>query len=291
MPHDPFGDLESLFSEGDLGVTRGAGAPKGGYTPTRKEAVIRDEAVPPTPVTSKELDSAPPSPAGRTPTRLEPLPLFRSGERLATRSEATVEDAAAFKPTRRPAMALLCCLDDGSDDGEWIRVRTDRFVIGRTEGDFKVPHDGLVSHKHAEITRTLENGKVIWHLTDLHSENGTFVAVPERPLKHGIEMWLGSRRYRFEHIDGAAAPVLAEIGGERRIVIDPPRLDFGRAMVPVDPCLGKPHAKFELGNDGKWKVVNLGSRNGIWVRTDRVRFVANCRFQIGEQRFYVEVVP
>ncbi len=290
MPHDPFGDLESLFSEGDLGVTRGAGQPKGGYTPTRKEAIIRDQAPTPLPGSKPEPEK-PVTPAGRTPTRLEPLPLFRNGERLATRAEPAVEDAAVFKPTRRPPMALLCYLDDGSEDGEWLRIRTDRFVIGRTEGDLRVPHDCLISPRHAEITRTLENGKHVWHLTDLHSETGTYVAVPERPLKHAVEMWLGSRRYRFEQNDGSATPVLAEIGGERRIVLDPPAVDFGRAMVPVDPCLGKPHARFEVGNDGKWKVVNLGSRNGIWIRTDRVRFVANCRFQIGEQRFYVEVVP
>jgi FHA domain len=289
MPHDPFGDLESLFSEGDLGVTRGAGAPKGGYTPTRKEAVVRDEVKTPPPLTQEP--EKPGSPAGRSPTRLEPLPLFRAGDRLATRAEQVVEDTAPFKPTRRPPMALLCYLDDGSEDGEWFRVRTDKFVIGRTEGDLLVPHDGLVSPRHAEITRTLENSKHVWHLTDLHSEAGTFVAVPERPLKHGMELWLGTRRYRFEQQEGGAAPVLAEIGGERRIVLDPPAVDFGRAMVPVDPCLGKPHCRFEGGADGKWKVVNLGSRNGIWVRTDRVRFVANCRFQIGEQRFYVEVVP
>lgn len=275
MPHDPFGDLESLFSEGELGVTRGADAPKGKYTPTRKEAAIRDA-----------------SPAAQhPPTRQEPLGLYRPGDRLPTQKEEVAEDAAVFRPTQRPPMALLCCLDDGQDDGEWQRIRTDRFVIGRTEGDLLIPHDSAIAARHAEITRSVENGKHVWHLTDLHSATGIFVLVQERPIKHGVELWLGSRRYRFEHPEGTATPLLAEIGGDRRIVLDPPSTVFGRAMVPVDPCLGKPHCRFDLQANGQWKVTSLGARNGTWIRTERVRFVANCRFQLGEQRFYVEVVP
>lgn len=290
MPIDPFNDLESLFEEGDLGVTRGADSRQSNYTPTRKESIVREPARP--------ISQTPPSTpeksgniSNRTPTKLEPLPVFRSGERTPPRANEQTDDAAVFKPSRRPPTAVICCLDDGSEDGEWFRIRTDRFLIGRAEGDVRVPHDGLIAPRHAEITRTLENGKYIWHLTDLHSETGTFVAVPERPLKHGMELWLGSRRYRYEQTEQMVSPVIAEIGGERRIVLDPPSVEFGRAMVPVDPCLSKPHCRFELASDGKWKVVNLASRNGVWIRTDRVRFVANCRFQIGEQRFYVEVIP
>src|SRR5262249_44092885 len=148
MPQDPFGDLESLFSEGDLGVTRGAGESKGNYTPTRKEAVVRETA----PAASPNEKEKPRIPSRGTPTRLEPLPLFRTGERTPIRREEASEDAAPFKPTRRPPMALLCYLDDGSEDGEWFRMRTDRFVIGRTEGDVRIPHDGMISPRHAEIT-------------------------------------------------------------------------------------------------------------------------------------------
>jgi hypothetical protein len=36
-------------------------------------------------------------------------------------------------------MALLCVLDDSREDGEWIRIRADRPVIGRGKGDLVIP--------------------------------------------------------------------------------------------------------------------------------------------------------
>ena len=41
-------------------------------------------------------------------------------------------------------MATLCILDDGRDDGEWVRIRGDKVVIGRNEGDICIPHDTMI---------------------------------------------------------------------------------------------------------------------------------------------------
>src|SRR5437588_5592043 len=65
---------------------------------------------------------------------------------------ATVE-AQAERPVQRPPIALLCILDDGKADGEWVRLRADATVIGRSEGDVRLPHDGLVSTRHAQVVR------------------------------------------------------------------------------------------------------------------------------------------
>ena len=43
--------------------------------------------------------------------------------------------AAIFRPTVRSPVAVLTVFDDGKLDGEVIRLRSPRFVIGRTEGD------------------------------------------------------------------------------------------------------------------------------------------------------------
>ena len=84
-------------------------------------------------------------------------------------------DATAYRPSLRPAMALLYVLDDGEDTGEIVRIRPSSFVIGRVDGNLTIPHDGGISGRHAEISRRLENGEHCWYLKDLQSTNGTFV--------------------------------------------------------------------------------------------------------------------
>ena len=45
-------------------------------------------------------------------------------------------ETSNYRSVNRPAMAVLTVLDDGSrTDGEPWRIRTDRFVIGRTHGN------------------------------------------------------------------------------------------------------------------------------------------------------------
>src|SRR5262249_32438237 len=172
-------------------------------------------------------------PAGYQPTRLETdddihaalqakraalaAKLAGSAPAAATPASPVAPEAAAepappetppFRPSQRPAMALLIVLDDGRDDGETIRIRTDRFVIGRTDGDLRIGHDGLMSARHAELSRTASDGGSQWVLTDLGSTNGTFVRVGNALLKSGYEFILGRSRYRFEcgRTDDASPP-------------------------------------------------------------------------------------
>src|SRR6266404_8729174 len=44
-------------------------------------------------------------------------------------------EPGAEGPVERPPVGVLCVLDDGKLNGEWVRLRADRTVIGRTEGD------------------------------------------------------------------------------------------------------------------------------------------------------------
>ena len=84
--------------------------------------------------------------------------LAAASREAAPRPHAPV--ASPWRPTARPPAALLTACDDGRADGEVVRLRGDRFVIGRTEGDFRLPHDPLVSTRHAEVTRQQHGGGV-----------------------------------------------------------------------------------------------------------------------------------
>ena len=106
-------------------------------------------------------------------------------------------------PLLRPPTALLCVLDDGRSDGEWVRLRADVTVIGRIEGDVRIPHDGLISGRHAELVRQHGPSGYRWVLVDLQSTNGTFVRIGSSVLRNENEVIIGSGRYRFE---AGAAP-------------------------------------------------------------------------------------
>lgn len=58
---------------------------------------------------------------------------------------AAVPSAVPYRPTVRPPMAILVVFDDGRTDGEIIRIRDHRFIIGRSEGDLVIPFDGRIS--------------------------------------------------------------------------------------------------------------------------------------------------
>ena len=103
-----------------------------------------------------------------------------------------------FRPTARPPVALLTVFDDGKTEGETIRIRDSRFVIGRTEGDLKIPIDGRISSKHLEITHQVVGGLHRWVLTDMQSMHGLFVRVSKSVLADQSEFLIGGGRYQFE---------------------------------------------------------------------------------------------
>src|SRR6516225_10096201 len=92
----------------------------------------------------------------------------KPGTPLASKPPApSTSVARPYCPTLRPPLAILTVFDDGKTEGEVIRIRADRFVIGRTEGDLVIPHDGLMSGRHVEITRQRVGEHWRWTVTDL----------------------------------------------------------------------------------------------------------------------------
>lgn len=247
----------------------------------------------------------------RTPTFKESVPATLAGS-----------DTTPYRPQVRPPIALLCILDDVGDDGEWVRIRGDKFVIGRAEGNLVIPHDAMISGKHAELSRKEEKGRLVWYLTDLQSTNGTYVRVGRALLKHNQQIQIGARRYRFDAAPpgGPAAtaaeatkgtrgwqaplsvtqqlPFLVEMmpqGDGQRFALSGSDNWIGRdakqcsILLANDPMVDPRHARIQRDAKGRWYLDNNHSLNGTWVRVSRVPFTSPGQFQLGEQRFLLRV--
>jgi hypothetical protein len=231
-------------------------------------------------------------------------------------------EAQAEQPVLRPPIAYLCVLDDGKTEGEWVRLRADRTVIGRTEGDVRIPHDGAISGQHAELVRQRIAAGFRWLLADLKSTNGTFVRVGATILRHENELLIGLGRYRFEAAAAAAAPLppgapqqttqawsgapvhslvpsLVELGPSgplRRINLTLPEYWIGRdpkscaIARPDDVLANARHARLHRDAKGQWHIENNKSLNGLWLRIiDPMPLGSACQFRMGEQRFIFRI--
>lgn len=277
-------------------------------------------------------DSSSPNPGGRNAdadrnvgTRLESIEEIRQAappQRTPTVKEARPQiQPLSFRPVTRAPMALLCIFDDGSNEGEWIRIRMDITVLGRVEGDVVIPHDGMMSARHAQISREVENGTYRWYLTDLQSTNGTFIRVGDAPLKTGQELLIGGNRYRFEApTPGAASqaegaeeqgtrgwhsvtatdliPSLVKVtpqGDAQRLFLKDSEnwigADAARCAVVLadDPLVSPRHLRIYKDKKGNWHVENAKSQNGSWIRVNRIPIDGQGQFQLGEQRFLVRI--
>lgn len=216
----------------------------------------------------------------------EPPRAARPASGPRTISHATAE-AAHYRPVLRRPLALLHVVDDGHEDGETIRLRGDRLVIGRTEGDITIPHDISMSTRHA----VLECGPGgTWFLSDAGSAGGTFVRVMAAKLHDGSSLQLGASKLRFETAgDEAALVELAPDGDGTRHACPGPLTTIGRAGCGCHVQLGDPfvspmHAELHAAADG-WRIENRGL-NGLWVRiSGPVKLTVPAQFQCGEQRF------
>lgn len=204
-----------------------------------------------------------------------------------TAAEAVAE-TAAYRPTVRARMALVKVLDDVGEDGELVRMRGDRLVIGRSEGEIVIPHDVSMSPRHAVIERV---GNAGWRLSDLDSGRGTFVRASSARLRNGTVLQIGSTRLRFQTLDlmeGVFVEIHANGDGRRHECLAP-ATTIGRAGAGVgvgldDPFVSPMHATVHRSHRG-WRIENAGM-NGLWVRIDApVAMTVPSQFLCGEQRF------
>jgi hypothetical protein len=231
---------------------------------------------------------------------------------------------ALFRPTARPPVALLTVQDDGRNDGEVIRLRQPRFVIGRAEGDLTIPIDGRMSSKHVEITLQSVGGLHRWVVTDLQSTHGMFVRVSRTVLADGSEILVGGGRYRLDVPEQAAdatadfvaeapntgetrgwdsgpspfrPPALTELLGNaigNRLLLVKPEYWIGSdASCAVcradDPFCEPRHVRLFRSPRGNWHAEHNKTQNGLWLRMPQIVAESMIQFQIGEQRFRLKV--
>jgi len=260
---------------------------------------------------------------GRQPAPLvavePPAPIPAASQPAAARS------AVPFRPTVRPPVAVLTVFDDGKTDGESIRIRDHRFIIGRTEGDLRIPLDGRISARHVEITHQVVGGLHRWVVTDLQSTHGMFVRVSRTALAGKAEFLVGNGRYRFDApqagvgqtvdqvakeagfsethgLDEGASPfrpaavtelIGSEIGNRALLVKDEywigsdPSCPICR---PDDPFCEPWHVRlYRGGSRGGWHAEHQKTPNGLWLRMPQITVESTGQFQIGEQRFQLRV--
>jgi FHA domain len=233
--------------------------------------------------------------------------------------------AVPYRPTVRPPMAILVVFDDGRTDGEIIRIRDHRFIIGRSEGDLVIPFDGRISARHLEITHQIVGGLHRWVVTDLQSTHGMYVRVHRTKLADKGEFLVGNGRYRFDAPIVDAGPTVDHDpnGGdfssthgwnEGATGIRPPAVtellgsDIGNRMLlikseywigsdpscsicrPDDPFCEPQHVRlYRCGPRGGWNAEHNNTVNGLWLKTPQITVESKARFQIGEQRFELRV--
>jgi pSer/pThr/pTyr-binding forkhead associated (FHA) protein len=194
-------------------------------------------------------------------------------------------------------------------------------VIGRVDGDIRIPHDGMMSGRHAEIVRQKSGQGFRWVLSDLQSTNGTWVRVGRTVLQPGSEVLIGRGHYRFE--GATAPPPVADQGPTTTDVTRPwtagpitalvpslvevtpggpgqrTSLTLGEYWIgrdrscgiarPDDPTANPRHARLHRDARGQWHIENNKSVNGLWLRVEEVPLGATCQFRLGEQRFLFRI--
>lgn len=254
-----------------------------------------------------------PKPAAVTvPGAPQPASVTPYSDHLIAAPPAPGDPSVSYRPTRRPRSAWLIVHDDGKTDGEIVRLRADAIVIGRDAGGIALPHDPQVSGRHAEVSRTADGR---WQLLDLGSTNGTFARVGRAQLASGREFLVGDQRFRFEAPATPAPPTDSGSGTKLwqlaqltepvpqllEVNIDAATpLSFaltrpdvilgsdpgpGGLAVPGDRFLSPRHVRIARDQRLRWHVEDLGSKNGLWVRVQKVTLEHGTQFQLGEQRF------
>jgi pSer/pThr/pTyr-binding forkhead associated (FHA) protein len=172
---------------------------------------------------------------------------------------------------------------------------TDRVNIGRSPDNDIVLTDPKVSRSHAVILRTGEN---TYRVMDLGSPNGIWVNGVRVPSLKGQDLWPGDRLqigpnetliFQLEE----APVVLRDQNGQTFSIRRPLRIGRNpdNDIVVTDREASRVHALIEQGDDGRYYVQDLGSRNGTFVNgtrlegAERIPIGLQDRVQVADRTF------
>jgi pSer/pThr/pTyr-binding forkhead associated (FHA) protein len=231
----------------------------------------------------------------------------------------TLEETQLFGPRRRPIYPQLVIVDDyAKDDGEIIRLRRDTLTIGRSEGDLTFPAEAMMSGLHAKISlQDTGANQWTWVLEDQRSRYGIFLRLQEFDLRPGIEFLIGGTKVtvhgdmqmpiKSSDATNSQLPYIADASlirnrnqielstytvsqDTREIPLSGKRLELGRlaegaGKIVGDPFIEAAHASLRRSDTGLWRISDRNSKNGLWLRVQRVTISESANFMLGEQRF------
>lgn len=205
--------------------------------------------------------------------------------------------------------ALRSIRDDGSD-GELLALTGEETLLGRTDGDFRFPHDATVSPAHAAFR--VQDGALL--VRDLRSLNGTFVRInPEVALSAGDVFKCGEQYVRFDPLNWLAVADEPSFRGTPRRAWRyqlTQLLESGHAGVvhcalkastvlgregcdmnfPTDRFISGVHAQVEQQGQ-TFQLIDLSSSNGTFIKLkSEIQLVLGDSLFIGRQLLRVDCV-
>lgn len=195
-----------------------------------------------------------------------------------------------FGAMQTPGKARLILIrGDSGVDGLSYMLQGTEHVAGRDDGQILFPEDTWLSGRHANFV--YEGGQLV--VRDEGSLNGVYVRIRDSlPITYGSAFLCGEQLFVLEPSpEDTAAPA-----PDRTYFYSSPRKAFGFRLVqmlvggarglehcalgntvkigreecdlnfPLDVFMSGTHARVEIGADGRFALVDLGSKNGTYVR-------------------------
>ena len=195
-----------------------------------------------------------------------------------------------FGTLQTPGRARLILIRGDSDvDGLSYLLQGTEHVAGRDQGQILFPDDSWMSPRHANFV--YENDVLL--VRDENSVNGVFIRV-----KEPVQLDIGDRFLCGEQLLMLASPPVVDADPEpdrTHFYATPSRsapfllvqvlaggapgsvfaargntMNIGRedceVSYPADLYISGKHARVEIGIDGRFTLVDLGSKNGTYVR-------------------------
>lgn len=257
------------------------------------------------------------------------LTAMGSGYRLCPRCAAAndltapscLQCGASLESRRAPASAravvsgiVLVAINEDGSDGARISLDSEALTIGRT-GDVAYNNDVFLSPRHAVLL--IEDGKL--SVEDLHSLNGTYLKLrAPMVLRPGDTFLMGRQVLRIQRFENELAVRSRAADGTRYMGSPPPtgRLKIeqigvggviqdiyclgaegavigrekGDVVFPRDKFMSSRHARIWQAEDGEFRLEDMNSSNGSWLKIWERRELVNGDFLfLGQQLFRLEV--
>jgi pSer/pThr/pTyr-binding forkhead associated (FHA) protein len=219
-----------------------------------------------------------------------------------------------FGTMQTPGKARLILIrGDSGVDGLSYMLQGTEHIAGREDGQILFPDDSWLSRRHANFV--YENGQLM--VRDERSLNGVFVRVRESvPLSFGDAFLCGEQLFMLEpppDDTGGPAPdqtyfyssprkahsfrvVQLLAGGARGLehCATGSSVKIGREECdlnfPLDVYMSAVHARVDVAADGRFVLVDLGSKNGTYLRVQGSQALRHGDYLfMGKQLLRVEI--